>query len=314
MQLLLKYLIIVEPDRQRLSRYILDAVAALDGDIFAATISLNQIMDELGVLLKKSEQTIEILLTLENCRILINWKDKSIPVVKIPFEPDAVKLKKLSTRLKQESELADPELLRQRNSKISAELEMAKSLAAQEMAQLEAKLEERRLELEQTQHVAETDGLTGLYNHGAFDQRFAEAVVRGHRQSEPLCLIILDIDKFKIINDTHGHLYGDDYLKNMAAVMQQACRTNVDHCYRLGGDEFSIIVLSDLTHTKRIAKVILKQMKEQVSIGIAQLLPSDTTKSLIQRCDSVLYEAKEKGRGRIMVSHIKSVTRAKSAK
>jgi diguanylate cyclase (GGDEF)-like protein len=314
MQLLLEYLIIVEPDRQRLSRYILDAVAALDGDIFAATISLNRIMDELAVLLKKSEQTIEILLMLEDYRILVSWKEKTVQVATIPFEPGAEKLEEVSTRLRQQSELADPELLRQRNSKISADLEMAKSLAAEEMAQLETKLEERRLELEQTQHIAETDSLTGLYNHGAFDQHFVEAIARCQRQSEPLCLIMLDLDKFKNINDTHGHLYGDDYLKNTAEIMRQACRINVDFCCRLGGDEFAIIVFSDLTHTERIAKVILKQMKKQISIGIAQHLPTDTAKSLMQRCDSVLYEAKAAGRGRIVVSHIKSVTREKSVK
>ena len=314
MHLLLQYLIIVEPDRQRLSRYVLDAVTALDGDTFSSTIVLNRVMDELGTKLRKDDQAIEVQLTLDNNKILIGWKNNTVFVTKIPFKPESEKITQLSTRLRQESEMADPELLRQRNSKISADLEMAKSLAAEEMAQLEAKLEARRLELEQTQHIAETDGLTGLYNHGAFDQRFPEAVARCQRQSEPLCLIMLDLDKFKQINDTHGHLYGDEYLKMTAEIMNQACRTNVDFCCRLGGDEFVIIVFSDITHSRRIAEVILKQMNKSVSIGIAQLLPSDTTKSLMQRCDSVLYEAKEKGRGQIAISHIKSVTRVKSVK
>ncbi|MDH5711732.1 MAG: GGDEF domain-containing protein [Gammaproteobacteria bacterium] len=313
MQILLKYFLLIEPDRQRLSRFVLYAVEALGGNLFSATLSLDKCMTALYQAVHASEETVEAVLSLEGDQLSMQVADASFPISRISQTPSAEKLLEISTRLKQESELAAPEVLRQRNARISEDLERAKAKAAREMQQLEAELERRRLELVQAQSVAEHDSLTGLYNHGFYDQRLEEAVARCKRQSEALCLLMLDVDKFKEINDTHGHIFGDEYLKRVANSMLQACRHEVDFCCRLGGDEFAIIIFSDAKQSERVAKNILTSMDMKVSIGIAQLLPDDSIKTFCERCDHALYEAKEKGRGQYAVSNIRAVVKTRTS-
>ena len=312
MQLLLKYTLLVEPDRQRLSRFVLSSVDELSGNMFAAAISLNKCMIELNSMLKQQNGPVDICLVLENKSLYVEANAHQYLICSINKEPSADTIKLISTHLSQQSELADPELLRQRNARISEDLEKAKNKAAEEMSQLEKKLEFRRIELEQAQKNAETDSLTGLNNRGAYDLRLKQAISRCQRQNEPLCLIMLDVDNFKQVNDTNGHLFGDEYLKKVARSMEVASRNDVDHCCRTGGDEFALIIFSDLEIAERIAKKILLQMNNKVSMGIAQMLPKDTPIELAARCDSVLYEAKENGRGQFVSSRT-TVSKPKNA-
>ena len=300
MKTLLNYSIVVEPDRQRLSRLVLNAVESLKGNVFSATINLKSALESLSETRSRQDHHIDIQLVLQGREIFLSWNNQQLLIVRLPDAPAKETVQQLALQLRQKSEMADPELLRQQNARITADLEKAKARAAQELAQLESELESRRLELEHTQYIAETDALTELFNRGSYTTRLKEAIGRCHRQNEPLCLIMIDVDKFKEINDLHGHLYGDEYLKEVANAMRKSCRTNVDWCCRLGGDEFAIIVFSDLTHSNRIAKVILKTLQRNVSIGVAELLPDDTHTSLMERCDTVLYEAKKRGRGQVV--------------
>ncbi len=307
MDLLLKYALLVEPDRQRLSGFVLFAVEKLGGNVFTAVIPLNRCMQKLYHKLQSDDNPLDISLLLDNKSLYVASNTDRYLICSISEEPSTEMIKTISTHLSQQSELADPELLRQRNARIKNDLEKAKIRATNEMYQLERKLESRRIELELAQKNAETDGLTGLKNRGAYDIYLNTAIARCQRQNDPLCLVMLDVDNFKQINDSNGHLFGDEYLKKVANSMHEASRTDVDHCCRTGGDEFALIIYSDLSISERIAKTILKKMNNEVSMGIAQMLPDDTPTTLAERCDRALYEAKEKGRGQFFSSRITSI-------
>ena len=307
MSVLLKYLLLIEPDRQRLSRFVLYAIEALGGNLFSATLSLDKCMNVMSEVIHSGPGELETVLLLKDNQVLLELSGTAYVISHLSETPSAENILAISTRLKQESELADPEMLRLRNIRISEDLERAKREAANEMRELEKELEMRRIDLEVAQSKAQKDSLTGLYNHGFYDQRLQESMARCKRQSEALCLLMLDVDKFKLINDTHGHVYGDEYLKRVANSMRHACRVEVDFCCRLGGDEFAIIIFSNAEKSERIAENILEMMEMNVSIGIAEMLPADTPKSFSERCDKALYDAKESGRGKVSISQIRAV-------
>ena len=312
MQILLKYLLLIEPDRHRLSRFVLYAVEALEGNLFSATLSLDKCMRTLFEAVHTTEEAMEASLILKECKLQLFLGDLLYPICTLTRTPKPELIQQVVTRLKQESELADPEVMRLRNARISEDLEYAKARAAEEMHQLEIQLEQRRIELELAQSKAAKDSLTGLYNHGFYDQRLDEAIARCRRQTEPLCLLMLDVDKFKQINDTHGHIYGDDYLKRVANSMLHACRVEVDYCCRLGGDEFAIIIFANALRSERIAKTILEKMDMNVSIGISEMLSDDTANTFSERCDQALYVAKKNGRGQVFISNVRAVEKSKA--
>lgn len=273
-----------------------------------ASLALNECMAELHKMLQSLDEPVNISLLLEKKSLYVKFGNHRSLICSVRDEPSSETVNSIATHLSQQSEMADPELLRQRNARIKDDLEIAKIKAAKEMSMLEKKLESRRVELELAQKNAETDSLTKLKNRGAYDICLKEAITRCQRQNEPLCLLMLDVDNFKQINDGNGHLFGDEYLKKVARSMEYACREYVDHCCRTGGDEFALIIYSDLAITERVAKTILQKMDNKVSIGIAQYLPDDTATTLAKRCDSALYEAKENGRGQFVTSQLASIS------
>ncbi len=305
---LLKYALLVEPDRQRLSGFVLFSVEKLGGNLFTAAISLNKCMGALHCKLQSDDDPVDICLLTDDKSLYVTSGTDRYFICTLGEEPSTEIVEAISTRLSQQSELADPELLRQRNARIKDDLEKAKTRAAEEMLQLEKKLESRRIELELAQKNAETDSMTGLNNRGAYDIHLKTAIVRCQRQGAALCLIMLDVDNFKQINDNNGHLFGDEYLKKVARSMQAASRVDVDHCCRIGGDEFALIIYSSLAISERVAKTILKKMGNKVSMGVAQMLSDDTPITLAGRCDNALYEAKENGRGQFVSSCVTSIS------
>jgi diguanylate cyclase (GGDEF)-like protein len=179
------------------------------------------------------------------------------------------------------------------------------------MEELETLLEMKKHELNKSILAAQTDALTGLYNRSGYDTRLREAFLRCKHQGEQLCLMMLDLDKFKEINDTHGHQYGDEYLKKMANAMRASVREHVDHACRIGGDEFAIILYSDMTIAKRVAGKILGLFESKCSIGIAQMREAESVEKLVGRADAALYEAKHQGRGRFATDEVQEA-RAKA--
>lgn len=159
--------------------------------------------------------------------------------------------------------------------------------------------------------MAKTDGLTGIYNRRYLDQRLQEELDRCQRHGNPLSLLLLDIDHFKKINDTHGHLCGDYALRGIAAELRQNLR-RIDILGRYGGEEFCCIlpetpleqaVMLAERCRERIAATPLccidRTLTLSTSIGVTGQLPDDTVDTIIKRADDALYQAKRMGRNRV---------------
>jgi len=160
-------------------------------------------------------------------------------------------------------------------------------------------------QLDRTEELAITDSMTGLYNHFFIISRLEEELIRSERYHTQVSVIILDVDHFKKINDTYGHLMGDAVLKQVSQVIKSQCRT-VDKIGRYGGDEFLIILPeTSLENATKLASRLLDGIQKlrfdlpiQVTIsqGVAQFEPGETTNALIGRADGNLYTAKHSGR------------------
>lgn len=292
----------IEPDRQRFARFAAEAVHDLGGNPFAAGPSLVAFLGLLREHTSRGAGGMKALLCLEGERLFGVCNGRRLLLATLPGEPSSETVLGVAEHLRNASENADPELLVRRNRLISSELEQARERAAAEMAQLEAMLEKKKRELQDSIRQAETDGLTGLLNRGAYDQHLQDAVTRNARQRYPLSLVLLDLDKFKEINDAHGHQYGDEYLRRAARSMREASRDQVDEVCRIGGDEFAIIVHAGVDTAARIAERVLELMDHRISIGVAQLRADDTLKTLVARADEALYEAKGRGRGQMALA------------
>jgi diguanylate cyclase (GGDEF)-like protein len=161
-----------------------------------------------------------------------------------------------------------------------------------------------------------TDPLTGLFNRRYFEERFFEEIQRSKRHSLSFSLAMIDIDDFKLFNDTEGHLAGDEILKNIANIAKDSLRI-IDVIARFGGEEFAVIMPQTdkdeaFMVTERIRKSIAEYLPRTwnvfpndaitISIGIASF-PSDGNdrKSLIRNTDKALYTAKIKGKDRTVV-------------
>jgi diguanylate cyclase (GGDEF)-like protein/PAS domain S-box-containing protein len=164
---------------------------------------------------------------------------------------------------------------------------------------------------ERLRHLAEFDVLTGLPNRALFLDRLNQAIARAIRSSKSMALLFLDIDHFKIVNDTLGHEAGDELLAAFARTLQSSVRTS-DTVARLGGDEFTIILegLSGLDDAKAMAQTLVAKVRNvqtaegrlaavSTSIGIAMFAEArGDAATLLRRADSALYEAKRLGRDR----------------
>lgn len=295
--------LIVEPDRQRLARFVVDAVSALGGDVFSASARVALLLDTLRNDALATASTLDVQFMIEDRAVFVEWFGKRFGISILPVTPTVQLVDQLTEQLRFASESADPELLKRRNQQIREDLERYMSDAQAQIAAMEAVLENKKRELEASIRLAETDALTGLYNRGAYDIRLRESLLRSQRQREAMCLILFDLDYFKQINDTYGHQYGDEYLKKMAAAMRHSVREHVDIPCRMGGDEFAAITFCDIATSARIAGKVLKDMSGKVSIGIAQCQAGDTVDTLVARADAALYEAKRRGRGQLLTEN-----------
>ena len=306
MQNLITLTILVEPDRQRLARYAMDTVEALGGNVFSAANTLEHLLRLLREDCAQARIPVEARIVVDDHRLCLAWGERRETLATLAQPPAADKVSAFAARLKNASESADSRLLKRRNEQVIADLEHALQRTRLEMEELESLLETKKKELNRSILAAQTDSLTGLYNRGGFDIRLREAFLRCMHEGEPLCLMLLDLDHFKKVNDTHGHLFGDDYLKRMADALRASVREHVDYACRMGGDEFAIILYSDVTTAERVANKILGLMDHRVSIGIAQMQETDSIDGLLGRADSVLYNAKHRGRGRYVTDEIGS--------
>ncbi len=166
---------------------------------------------------------------------------------------------------------------------------------------------------------ATQDALTGLNNRRSLDLRIAQEVAVAKRKNLPLCVMMLDVDYFKAINDTYGHYVGDIILKEFASIIKDEIR-EYDFAARYGGEEFFIILPSTQIEE---AQVVATRLKERIaaknfdisqfndkingisitsSVGLASLSTDMDLKKLYQKVDGALYEAKRTGRNKVVIA------------
>lgn len=160
----------------------------------------------------------------------------------------------------------------------------------------------------QTKHMTLTDALTKLFNRRHFDAEFEKEFKRAKRYNNNLSIAIIDIDFFKNINDTYGHLCGDYVLQECAYILKNNFR-QTDSIFRYGGEEFAVILTETPAETaciplERLRKKIEnynfvynnKNLKITVSIGVSSKTSFETCDKMFEDADKALYNAKNSGR------------------
>ena len=169
--------------------------------------------------------------------------------------------------------------------------------------------------LEEVRHQALHDPITNLPNSRLFEDRVNQSLAIARRAGGRMAMLFVDLDRFKIVNDAHGHKVGDELLRAVAQRLLLAVRDE-DTVARIGGDEFGFLIQRALTPdtAELTAKKILSAMDEPfdirgltlsigASIGITMYPEAfDTYESVISRADSAMYRAKAEGRGRFHIS------------
>ena len=166
----------------------------------------------------------------------------------------------------------------------------------------------------QLSQLSVTDGLTGVGNRRLFDETLATEWARGARQEQPLALLMIDIDHFKLYNDSYGHQGGDDCLRRVAGVLAACVKRGGELLARYGGEEFVVLLpCGDLAAATAVAQRCLDSLQSAriphraapasewltLSIGVASSVPAQgvSPDTLVQRADAALYAAKKLGRG-----------------
>lgn len=191
-----------------------------------------------------------------------------------------------------------------------------KELAARVKVHLKLKAlkDELRQAHAKLEMLAKTDALTGLGNRLFFDQALSEELHRTARYQTPLSVLLIDIDHFKNVNDTYGHLMGDQVLRGVGRSLRAFVRST-DRATRYGGEEFAVLLShTDAEHARLAAERLRKQVeglqhrqdgasvKVTVSIGVCTVTgPNVTSSNFLARADRALYAAKKAGRNRVVV-------------
>lgn len=174
-----------------------------------------------------------------------------------------------------------------------------------ELSRLNKKLAEK---VEEAERNATTDYLTSLSNRFNFEQQLSNEIARAQRFQEPLSLIVLDLDNFKLINDRHGHPSGDEVLISIGQVLLN-CVRQIDVASRWGGDEFALLLPNTsldqaLSVAEKLRKAITsalaqRQFASSASFGVVTLAKDESQIDFLRRADNALYESKNSGRNKV---------------
>ena len=177
-----------------------------------------------------------------------------------------------------------------------------------ELRSANEELRERNRQLQDARAMAATDGITGLLNHRAFQERVRHEVSQAEASGEDTGLIMLDIDNFKEVNDSRGHLVGDDVLRGLAQILSQVA--SPEDTYRYGGDEFAVLLpRTNGTKAAEVAERLRHAVAERtisngneitISAGVA-VFPetANSPEELIYRADAAMYWAKSEGKDQV---------------
>jgi len=171
--------------------------------------------------------------------------------------------------------------------------------------------------IEQLENMAIRDSLTGLYNFRQLHAFLDDELIRSERYGHAFCLLIIDIDHFKAINDTHGHLFGDHVLKKLGEIMSKVSRST-DQVFRYGGEEFVIIMpetgddeavvaVDRLMDAVRSHTFVCDEQRAKITVSIGGTsfpFQSIDKVELIKLADQALYKAKEMGRNRFILKEV----------
>lgn len=212
----------------------------------------------------------------------------------------------LAGNLRNDSAKNSPEVLALLRKVMQSNQNLKKRLDA-----AENQLEKQTRQIENYLSEARTDGLTGLANRRAFDQRLNEMFLQYRKGTgRTFCLALIDIDHFKKINDRHGHQAGDDVLRQVSSILA----SEMDNAYlvaRYGGEEFAILLPAPLQFASdradKMRKVLAEHALESggtpipvtLSVGLSEIRDEAVSAPLIRRADEALYAAKGRGRNRV---------------
>ncbi len=214
-------------------------------------------------------------------------------------------------RLRAAAEHKDPTVLRQEMmaavTAIGSVIEERRSTHVNAMAVLGEKVRELNVELESVKRDAAIDPLTKLPDRRVFDEEVQRVSQVDAMLGRVACLLMIDIDKFKQINDSQGHATGDQVLKQVADSLARTFIRRGDCVTRFGGDEFGVVLRDTaVTDAHMLAERCRLRVKEKsgsqvtISVGIAEISQGEDGKSWFVRADRALYEAKEHGRDRVV--------------
>ncbi|HET6881677.1 MAG TPA: GGDEF domain-containing protein [Pirellulales bacterium] len=194
--------------------------------------------------------------------------------------------------------------------KAAARILIANRRLQRDLAEAQKEIQQQRQEVASLAAEARTDTLTGLPNRRSLNEDLARRFDQWRRHQIPLSLLMVDVDHFKKLNDTHGHQTGDEVLRLVAQALRKTLR-QMDMAARFGGEEFAILLpgtrLKDAaTVAERMRAAVAadcrqcaeREVKVTVSLGLASVVADETVETLIKRADDALYAAKNAGRNR----------------
>jgi diguanylate cyclase len=187
-------------------------------------------------------------------------------------------------------------------------------LARQEVQDAETRIHQLEAKLQHMSELVREDQLTGSLNRRGLDDVFERETARADRRGTPLCIAVLDLDDFKKLNDTYGHIAGDAALKHLVKIVKDTLRS-MDVIARFGGEEFLILLpettieaaSQTMTRLQReLTKHFFLHDNEKVlitfSAGVALRKPNEDQTALVQRADKAMYQAKQTGKNRVVVA------------